>query len=230
MFLNGTGKIVTTDSIFESLDNLFFENILNSLNKDVADAVKDKFHDAYLWYISYYELEKDRFGFEMLSYLIFLYQHNLLDRFDLKSLSGVAVVANGYKIPSAHFILVIPKEAHDLNIDYYYNQINHLVESCCDKNVTHSNPKLNSILNYHKNRKDPRYDDWVILMTSYLYQSQDFNEDEYGIIYEAINNNKEEYKDFLEFNGFKDKIPKEKLEVILEAFINMKLGRKKIIK
>ena len=33
MFLGELGKIYTRDNLFESLDNLFFENILNSLNK-----------------------------------------------------------------------------------------------------------------------------------------------------------------------------------------------------
>lgn len=229
MFLDGSGKLVTTDNMFESLDNLFFENILNSLNRDVADAVRDKFHDAYIWYISYFELEKDRFGFELLSYLIFLYHHNLLDQFNLKSLSVAAFVANGFKIPSAHFVLAFPKEAHDFNIDFYYRQIDRLIDNICDKNVNYSNPRLDSILNYHKNRYNPRNDDMVIYMTAYLYQSSNFNEEDYKIIYKAINDNREEYKDFLDFNGYNDKIPKEQLEIILEAFINMKLGRKKII-
>lgn len=230
MFLNGSGNIITSDNLFESLDNMFFENILNSLNKDVSDAVKDKFHDAYLWYTSYYELEKDRFGFEMLSYLIFLYQHNLLDQFNLKSLSEVAVIANGFKIPSTHFLLVFPKEAHDLNIDYYYKQMNHLVDNLGPEDVIHSNPRLDSILTYHKNRKDPRYGDWVCHMTSYLYQNPDFNEEDIDAIYKTINENIDEYKDFLDFNGYNDKISSEQLEVILEAFINMKLGIKKVIK
>lgn len=230
MFIGEFGKIYTRDNLFESLDNLFFENILNSLNKDVADAVRDKFHDAYLWYISYYELEKDRFGFEMLSYLIFLYQHNLLDQFNLESLSEVAAIANGFKIPSTHFLLVFPKEAHDLNMDYYYRQIGHIIDNLGSKDVICSNPRLNSILTYHKNRIDPRYDDWVSHITSYLYQSTDLTEEDVETIYKSINENKEEYKDFLDFNGYKNNISSESLEVILKAFINMKLGRKKIIK
>ena len=223
-------KIVTRDSLINENMDMFFQSLLNSVDIDVMEKIKDKFYSFFAWYVSNYNLDQDRFGYEILSYLIFLYKHNLLDQITVKSLSNTARLTSGYKIPKVHFLFNFPKEYHDYDIEDYYKEMIGWLRNLSERGICFENDKFIAIFNHHKYRTNPCSNDWVNYMTAYLYQNQTYNTSDYYKIYGAIDANKEEYKDYLELNGMKDNLEKEKVEAILDSYINMKLGYQKRIK
>ncbi len=224
-FGNITGEEITKQYI-----DKFYNSLVKSIDKNIYNRIKKPLYDSIVWYINHYNLNQEIFGYEILSYLVLLCELNIIDRYEVESLSKVANITSGYKMANTHFIFNFPKEAHDYDIEYYYKEMDLWLMNLNAMGISYDNPKFQAIFMHHKYREHPKDSDWVKYMTIYLYQSDKYNEDDYYDIYGSIDNDKEGYKEFLILNGMNEKLEKTKIEIILESYINMKLGYQKRIK
>ena len=222
--LNELHKFITREEMNETHIDMFFSNLFNHIEKEIADKITEHFYQGLTWYVNNYHLDSEKFGFEFLSYLIFLCDHNLIDKYSLESLINAAPMADGCRIPRTHFALVFPKEYHDYNLEDYYSVFT-LMFYKGGRDGKAVNEKFNLIIKnwIYLFRGDDK-NGWISDIGAYLYQSEVYDEIDCEDVYYAILNNPGEFIDYLELNGVDKKTSNRDLELVFDNYISMKIN------
>ena len=233
-------ECLSDSEITKEYIGMFFNNLVKHIDTDTQNNIKNKFIETYRWYLNTYHINFELFGYGLLTYLVFLSDNNLIDDYSLDSLSEIAPFCGSLSILDVHYFVNFPRTYHNTSPKLYYENMRYWVSSQAlfyDISFL-SNEKLVSLCNYYKeiknNVKDylkkSNYNDYLEELIVYLYQSDEYDLDDYNNLF---NNIEKDYSTFIEdinLNGIWKTSNIDNIENILDSYIKKTLNRKKLIK
>lgn len=233
-------ECLSDNEITKEYIGMFFNNMVKHIDIETQNNIKNKYIETYRWYLNTYHINFDLFGYGLLTYLIFLSDNNLIDDYTLDSLAEVAPFSGSLSILDVHFFVNYPKVYHDTYPKLYYENMRYWVSSQAtfyDISFL-SKEKLVSLCNYYKkiknNVKDylkkANYNDYLEELIIYLYQSDEYNEDNYYILFNNLENDYASFIEDINLNGIWKTSNIDNIEKILDSYIKKTLNGKKLIK
>ena len=233
-------ECLSDNEITKEYIGMFFNNMVNHIDIKTQNNIKNKFLETYRWYLNTYHIDFELFGYSLLTYLIFLSDNNLIDDYTLDSLAEVAPFAGSLSILDVHYLINYPKVYRDTNPKLYYENMIYWISSQSTLNDISelSNKKIVLLCDYYKKLKYKKreelktikYNDYLDALIVYLYQCDDYNENDYNILFTKMDNDYISFIEDINLNGIYKTSNLNNIENILDSYIKKTLNVKKKIK
>ena len=216
---------------------IFFNNIIKNLDPDVTKKIEPKFNEIFDWFLKHDEYDADTFSHELLSYLLFLNDNNVLDQISADTLEMYFPGCNYTPhILQVHLLLSFPDLLYQYDIGTYY-MISSAYISDTTKLARVANERFKLIVNglrlvFHGinflKDLDRTYGnrDKCLMMACYLYHATEYSMEDINNTFSYIVDNLNEYVDYLSMNGYDKNLELDKMEELFKSVIDSKINKK----